>query len=60
MAKKINCIEPISIEDAKAATRNARKRRRRESRAKIPVLRNKEAFNRWLKETYPEAYYREA
>jgi hypothetical protein len=60
MAKKIKCIEPISIEDAKTATRNARNRRRSESREKIPVLRNEKAFNRWLKETYPEAYYREA
>jgi hypothetical protein len=54
MTKKSNGIDTISIEKAKSAARKARKRRS-ESRAKIPVLRNEKAFNRWLRETYPSA-----
>ncbi len=56
MNKNKGIINMISIKEAEAACREARKRARSKSGANFSVVRNGEAFNRWLKETHPEIY----
>jgi hypothetical protein len=57
VAKKSKAVcEFISLQEAKAATSEARKARGRSKPTEVPGVKNVEVFNRWLKETYPEIY----
>jgi hypothetical protein len=60
VAKKSKAVfQYISVEEARAATSEARKARgRSKPAAEVPGVKNAKVFNRWLRETHPEIYKR--